>query len=251
MGNYTKKKVKRNAKGGRSTVTLSKANTKLVDQVVSRHIETKVQFTQMDEIGIGQNAENTVTPFNLVAHGNQGNQRIGSKIDPVSMQLRMWFRPRGLNNTGNASGDPAGQYDSAFFSRIIIVRQKAGVKYVGNSPVPIAVTNPDLFIKAGNATGGLAYNFNDLLYKMNPRLVQTIYDRKFFIPMQYKMNNTKQVNFTYRFPKSVRNTFSDNSEYPDQPLIMIVINRFADDDSHATEKTIEYSGQAIFKYKDA
>ena len=251
MVSYTKKKVQRFKKGGRSSVTLSKGSTRLVDQVVSRHIETKVQFTDLDEIAIGQNSENTVTPFNLVAHGNQGNQRIGSKIDPISMQLQMWFRPRGLVNSGNIASDPAAQYDSAFYSRIIICRQKEGVKYVSSTPAPISVTNSDIFVKAGNSVGPLSNDFRDMFYKMNPRLLQTVYDRKFFIPMQYKMNNTKMINFTYRFPKSVRNTYSDNSEYPDQPLLMFIINRFADDDAHATEKTIEYSGQAVFKYKDA
>ena len=229
----------------------SKALKQTIQKTINRNIETKSNFSEIDEIAVGQNSSTTLTPFNLISHGNAGNQRIGQKLDPLSVNLKMWFRPRGLVNNGGNANDPGAQYDSAFYSRIILVRQKKGVKYLAGTPVPIATTNPVFFEKNGGTTGALTNDFKDLFYKINPNLAQVVYDRKFYVPMQYKMNNTKIINYTYRFPKSVKQTFSDNSEYPDQPFVMFIINRYADDDAHTTEKTIEYTGQATFTYKDA
>lgn len=229
----------------------SKALKQTIQKTILKNLETKSVFTEIDELALGQNSDTSVTPFNLVGHGNTGAQRIGQKLDPLAVNLKMWFRPRGLVNNGGNANDPAAQYDSAFYSRIILIRQRKGVKMVAHTPVPINTSNPDLFVKNGGTTGGITNDFRDLFYKVNPNLAQVVYDRKIYVPMQYTMNNTKIINYTYRFPKSVRTTFSDNSEFPDQPFLMLIINRFADDDGHVSEKTIEYTGQAIFTYKDA
>lgn len=228
-----------------------KSLVKTVNKVVNSKIETKYAYTDLDELAVGQNSATSVTPFNLVPHGNAGNQRIGQRIDPVALNLKLWFRPRGLVNSGNIAADPGDQYDSAFYSRIILCRQKVGVRLVAGTPAPIQVTNANLLVGNGGTTQALMNDYRDVLRKINSNLLQVVYDKKFFIPMQYKMKNTQEINFTYRYPKSTKITYSDNSEYPDQPFIMFVINRFADDDAHASEKTIEYSGEAIFSYKDA
>lgn len=232
-------------------VPAKKRQVAQIQKVINRNIETKTHYSDIDEVAVSQNGEATLTPFNLVAHGNQGNQRIGQKIDPLSLSLTMYFRPRGLINTGNAVGDPEAQFDSAFFSRVVIVRQKPGVQYVTRTPTPIDLTDGEIFIGNAGTVQGLMNDYRDLMRKFNPRYFTVIFDRKYYVPMQYKMNNTKEVRFNYRFPKSVRTTYSDNSAYPDQPCFMFIINRFADDDTHATTKTIEYTGEAIFKYKDA
>lgn len=224
---------------------------KTIQKVINRSIETKTQYTDIDEVTVNQYGEAGLTPFNLVAHGNQGNQRIGQRIDPVSLDLKMYFRPRSLLNPGGNAGDPEEQFDSAFFSRIVIVRQKPGLKFTAGTPVQIPTTSSQLLVGNAGTVQALNGDYRDLLRKFNPKFFNVIYDKKIYVPMQYKMLNTKEVNFHYRFPKSVKQTYSDNSEYSDEPLFMFIVNRFADDDTHATNKSIEYSGEAVFKFKDA
>ena len=242
---------RRNRGPAMSRYPVRKPTKQAIQRVVSSNIETKTSYLAIDELGVTQNGEGAVTPFNLIAQGIQGNQRVGQRINPISLGLKMYFRPRGLVNTGNAVGDPAAQYDSACYSRIVIVRQKPASKYVSTTPTPFPVNSPLLIVGNGGTIQGLTNDYRDLLRKFNPQIFTVIYDKKFLIPMQYRMTNTKEVHMNYRFPKSVKQTFSDNSEYPDSPVFMYIINRFVDDDTHGTNKTIEYCGESVFKYKDA
>jgi hypothetical protein len=232
---------RRSKRGPAMSRYIRKPTKQAIQRVVASNIETKTSYLAIDELGVNQNAEGSVTPFNLISQGNQGNQRIGQRINPISLSLKMYFRPRGLVNTGNAIGDPEAQFDSACYSRIVIVRQKPSTKYISTTPTPFPVNSPLLLVGNGGTVQGLNNDYRDLLRKLNPSLFTVIYDKKFLIPMQYRMTNTKEVNINYRFPKSVKQTFSDNSEYPDSPVFMYIINRFVDDDTHGTNKTIEYS----------
>lgn len=230
---------------------INKTVKKAIAQEVNSAIETKCVITDYDEEGIAQHAESTLLTPVTVYHGNRSDQRIGGKIKPTYLELFMYFRPRSLVNSGNANGDPADQYDSAFYSRVIIIRQKPGVSFTAHTPVPITTANNDLFLDSGNKGGSMNSNFKDLYRKINPRLGTVLYDKKFFIPMQYKMSNTREIKFKYAFPKTYHMTYNDDSAYPDQPIVIMIINRFADDDTHAVNKTIEYTGSAKFFYKDA
>lgn len=230
---------------------INKTVKKAIAQEVNSAIETKNVITDYDEQTLGQYGEMTLLTPVLVEHGNKSNQRIGGKIKPTYLDLFMYFRPRSLNNNGGNTGDPAEQYDSAFYSRVIIIRQKPGVSFTAHTPTPITVANPDLFLASGGKGESMNADFKDLYRKINPRLGTVLYDKKFFVPMQYKMSNTREIKFKYAFPKTFNMTYNDDSVYPDTPIVIMVINRFVDDDVHTTNKTIEYTGTAKFFYKDA
>ena len=230
---------------------ITKTLKKTIAKEINSAIETKCTIMDYDEIGIAQNQESTLlTPVN-VSHGTNGNQRVGQKIKPTYLELFLYFRPRSLVNTGLHAGDPADQFDSAFYSRVIIIRQKPGVSFAAHTPVPITTGNADLFIGSGMKAEGMQGNFKDLYRKINPRLGTVLYDKKFFVPMQYKMNNTREIRFKYAYPKTFYMTYNDDSAYSDQPIVIMIINRYVDDDTHASHKTIEYTGNAKFFYKDA
>lgn len=235
----------------RAKRTVNKTVKKAIAKEVNSAIETKQLTTDYDEETVAQNAETTFLSPTLVEHGNKSYQRIGGKIKPTYLELFMYFRPRNLNNAGNVAGNPQEQFDSAFYSRVIIIRQKPGVSFTAHTPTPITTANNDLFIGRGGHGESKSDNFKDLYRKINPRLGTVLYDKKFFIPMEYKMQNTREIRFKYAFPKTYHMTYNDDSIYPDQPIVIMIINRFVDDDLHTTNKTIEYTGSARFFYKDA
>lgn len=216
----------------------------LINQEINRVSETKVLFSLLDEHSQPSNADATVGPFSLIAHGNQGNQRIGQQVKPISLKMQMIFRPKSLETFGDA------QYDSSFYSRVILVRQKPAVRLVSSTPAPILLTNSNYFKKGGNTTGPIANDFRDLFYTFNNQLGTVIFDKKFFISGQTNQNNTREINFTYRFPKTAMMNFTDNSSYPHEMVSMYIINRKADDDTDASPKNIEYCGHVELYYKD-
>ena len=235
----------------RAPKRITKSLKKTIAKEISASIETKCHFFNYDEQAVAQNSHTTLLTPTFVALGTAGNQRIGQKIKPTYLELNLYFRPRSLVNTGLHTGDPAAQFTSAFYSRIIIFRQKRGVSFVAHTPAPVTTGNNDLWLGTGGRGEAMQDNFKDLFAKLNPRLGTVLYDKKFFIPMQYKMNNTREIRFKYAYPKTFYQTYNDDSGYSDTPVVIMIINRYADDDTHASHKSIEYTGNSKFYYKDA
>lgn len=216
----------------------------VIDTQIRKASETKSVFMELDEHTQSSQENATTGPFSLIAHGSNGNQRVGNQIDPTYFTLNMHFRPRSLE------GDDGTRYDSAFYSRVIIVRQKPQVRVVSGTPAPLLHSNAEFFMKGGKTTGALAGDFKDLYYKVNPQLATVIYDKKFFISGSQYQNNTREINFKYRFPKTARMNFTDGSSYPHEMINLYIINRKADDDIDASPKTIEYCLHSELFYKD-
>lgn len=216
----------------------------VIQNQIRRASETKSSFMALDEHTQTSLETATTGPFSLIAHGSQGNQRVGNQIDPTYFTLKMFFRPRSLEATEDE------RFDSAFYSRVIIVRQKPQVRVVSGTPAPLLHSNAEFLMKGGKTTGPLANDFRDLFYKVNPQLATVIYDKKFFISGSQYANNTREINFKYRFPKTTRMNFTDNSAYPHEMINVYIINRKVDDDTDATPKTIEYCLHSELFYKD-
>jgi hypothetical protein len=217
---------------------------KMIAQQIRKASETKSVFTSIDEFPVLAKEEKTLDPFSLVAHGNKGNERIGNQIQPTSLKVRAWFRPRSLKT------DEADQFSSAIYSRVVIVRQKPQVRVVSGTPAPVTLANTEIFRKSGSLTGGITNDFADIFHNFNSQLGTVIYDKKFFISGSEYANNIKEIKFNYRFPKTARMNFTDNSSYPHEMVHMYIINRKVDDDVDTSPKTIEYSGNVEFYYKD-
>lgn len=232
-------------KSRKSKPTSKKAIEKIARKEIMKVQELKSVFSELDEIPNASQASTTLTCLSLIGRGNDGNQRVGNQVQPVSFSLHGWFRPRGLKS---GTGD---QFDSAFYSRIIIVRQKPQMRMVSGTPAEIQIGSSEFFRKAGGHTGGQTNDFKDIFYKFNHQLGTVIYDKKFFVSGSENQNNTREIKFNYRFPKSARMNFTDNSAYPHEMITMFIINRKADDDTDVDPKTVEYSGHVELYYRDS
>ena len=223
------------------------ATKKAMQQVAQTEIvkasEPKSVFTNLDEIPNTTTGSSTLSSLSLITRGTAGNQRVGQQVKPTKFVLKAWFRPRGLKSE-------AEQFDSAFYSRVIIVRQKPNARIVSGTPAEIQINNSEFFKTGGGTTAGVGTDFKDIFYKFNTNLGTVIYDKKFFISGNQNLNNTREINFTYRFPKSAKMHWTDASAYPHEMITMFIINRKADDDVDAQPKTVEYSGHAELYYRD-
>lgn len=259
-----RKKKYNKAKKNYKKKTLSKKTVNAIKSIARKTLEKtrelKSKVVTVDEYQLTLNSSGVMTTnqtnnylFNYLSSGTGDSQRVGSQIQPVSLNMKGWLKINGTTTDANYR---------EIKSRVIM-------GYVDNDSLQqleaSLSTSPVFWSNEAVIPTG---DFRDIIRGLNWKFIRPIYDRTFTIAPNYQFNDGSPAQATFYTSKmkdyasiNIKHKFGKNAEmrwdsinndcFQKKNIVCLVFNRLMNDDVIVSTIPVEFNLEGNFNFYDA